>query len=107
MQKEIEDLKNGQTARRREELNELDPLFIKEIASTPVTKKFKMLQITLYDGLGNLVEHIENYQDWMKVHRANQALLGKGFPLSLTRSAQAWYKKLEPSSISSFKQILE
>lgn len=50
MRKEIEDLKNDQTTRRRKELNELDPPFIKGIASTLVPKKFKMLHITPYDG---------------------------------------------------------
>lgn len=68
MHKEIEDLKNGQTKRRREELNELDPLFMKEIVSTPVPKKFRIPQITLYDGLGNPMEHIEYYQDLLIMH---------------------------------------
>lgn len=62
MRKEIEDLKNGLTAIRHEEMNELNAPFTKEIISTPVPKKFKILQIAPYDSLGNLVEDIENYQ---------------------------------------------
>lgn len=61
MRKEIEDLKKAQTTRRCKKLNELDPLFTKEIASTLVFKKFRMPQIPPYDGLNNQVEYIENY----------------------------------------------
>lgn len=42
MQKEIKDLKNNQTMKICKELNKLKPPFIKEIASTPMTKKIRM-----------------------------------------------------------------
>lgn len=91
-------MKEDQTLRRSwKETDEIDPIL----------RRFKMLQLTVYDGSKNLVEHVKNYQDWMVMYEAKDSLLLKGFPLSLIGSARIWYQKLELGSISSFKQLFE
>ncbi|PON86618.1 hypothetical protein TorRG33x02_175540, partial [Trema orientale] len=70
-------------------------------------REVKMPTFFPYNGSKNPVEHVGLYQDWIIMHGTNEPLLCKGFPLSLSGVARAWYRMLGPSSISSFWQLTE
>lgn len=64
-----------------------------------------MPQLDPYDGITDLLDHIERYKALMRVQGATDILLCIAFPAILCKAAQVWYSCLEPRSINSFKQL--
>ncbi|GMN53227.1 hypothetical protein TIFTF001_022359 [Ficus carica] len=73
--------------------------------TSPYPSRFKMLTMPSYDGSTDADEHLENYQAHMLIQSANEAALCKSFCLTLTGTAQQWYRRLPPGSIDSFQQL--
>ena len=86
-------------------LEEVEPLFTKDILEAPSPATFKMPQIKLYGGEGDPTEHLVTFRSWMELQGATIATMCRAFSLMLIGAACKWYGKLKPGSISSFTQL--
>ena len=61
----------------------------------------------MYNGLTDLVEHVNQFNQRMAVHSKDEALICKVFPPNLGPMAMRWFDGLRPNSIDSFKQLTQ
>ena len=67
--------------------------------------KFKMPQIEAFDSTKDPVDHLNTHKNQMELHGCQDPLRCKAFAITLKGSALAWYNRLPPPSISSFKEL--
>ena len=73
----------------------------------PISHRFKMPSIELYDGTTDPLDHLEVYKSRMWIQGAIDALLCIAFSTTLKATAQTWYARLESGSIDSFVHLEE
>ena len=71
----------------------------------PLPTKFIMPQIKAFDGTKDLVDHLNTYKNQMKLHGYQDPVRCRAFAITLKGSALAWFNRLLPASISSFKEL--
>ena len=71
----------------------------------PLPTKFKMSQIEASDGTKDHVDHLNTYKNKMELHGYQDPMRCKAFAITLKGSALAWFNRLPPALISSFKKI--
>ncbi|KAK3043870.1 hypothetical protein RJ639_000569 [Escallonia herrerae] len=64
-----------------------------------------MPQCDLYDGTGDLGEHVYQFETNMLLLQVSDAVMCRAFPTILRKAAHAWFKYLQPRSIYSFGQL--
>lgn len=69
-------------------------------------KKFPMVTMGAYNGMGNLMDHIINYKIFMELKTHSDTLLCKVFPTTLTRAALTWFNNLEAENIKTFRDLI-
>ena len=67
--------------------------------------KFKMSQIEAFDGTKDPVDHLNTYKNQMELHGYQDLVRCRAFAITLKGSALAWFNRLLPASISSFKEL--
>jgi len=75
------------------------------VGSYRLPKKFKVPNIAIYTRLEDPIEHIENYQSHLDLHRTSDEIACRAFPLILLGNAREWFRKLPPMSISDFDAL--
>ena len=78
---------------------------IRRIAETSLPDNFKMPHIELYDGRTDPRTHLAKYNKMMQVARVSEDAKCMCFSLTLTKSAEDWWKRLAPGSIHSWKEL--
>ena len=71
----------------------------------PLPAKFKMPQIETFDGTKDPVNHLNTYKNQMEIHGYQDPVRCRAFAITLKGSDLAWFNRLPPSSISSFKEL--
>ena len=79
--------------------------FMANILEKPLSRKFKMTQITSYSGKDDPYDHIQNYESLMALHGWDDDIMCRAFSLTLLGHARTWFKSLLEASISSFGQF--
>lgn len=79
--------------------------FIDQIMSCRLPSKFKMLEIPMYTGLGDPIEHLASFRAHTVLHTTPDEVACRAFPLTLAGGAREWIKTLPPRSIASFKSL--
>ena len=79
--------------------------FTVEVLHFPLPAKFRMLQIEAFDGAKDLVDHINTYKNQMELHGYQDLVRCRAFAITLKGPALAWFNRLPPSSISSFREL--
>jgi hypothetical protein len=74
---------------------------------TLITKKYISTKMILdnYDGLANPREHVQNVRNNLELVIQDIDSMCKILPKSFNVSAWAWYKNLESSSITCFRDL--
>ena len=67
--------------------------------------KFRMPQIEAFDGTKDLVDHLNTYKNQMELHGYQDPMRCRAFSITLKGSTLAWFNRLPPPSISSFKEL--
>ncbi|KAK3008639.1 hypothetical protein RJ639_013448 [Escallonia herrerae] len=75
------------------------------IEKAKLPPNFWMPQCDLYDGTGDLGEHVYQFQTNMLLLQVSDAVMCRAFPTTLRKAAHAWFKSLQPRSIHSFGQL--
>ena len=79
--------------------------FIAEVLHFPFPAKFRMPQIEAFDGTKDPVDHLNIYKNQMELHGYQDPVRCRAFAITLKDPTFAWFNRLPPSSISSFKEL--
>ena len=79
--------------------------FTAEVLHFPLPAKFKMPQIEAFDGDKYPVDHLSTYKNQMELHGYQNLVRCRAFAITLKGPAFAWFNRLPPSSISSFRKF--
>ena len=80
-------------------------LFTTEVLHFPLPAKFRMPQIEAFDGMKDPVDHLNTYKNQMELHGYQDLVRCRAFAITLKGPALAWFNRLPPSSISSFREL--
>ena len=64
-----------------------------------------MPSIEAFDGTKDLVDHLNTYKTQMELHGYSDPMRCRAFSITLKGSALAWFNKLPPALISSFREL--
>ena len=79
--------------------------FIAEVLHFPLPAKFRMPQVEAFDGIKDPIDHLNTYKNQMELHGYQDPVRCRAFAITLKGPALAWFNRLPPSSISSFKEL--
>ena len=79
--------------------------FIAEVLHFPLPVNFKMPQIEAFDGTKDPVDHLNTYKNQMELHAYQDPVRCRAFAITLKGPTLAWFNRLPPSSISSFREL--
>ena len=79
--------------------------FTAEVLHFPLPAKFRMPQIEAFDGTKDPVDHLNTYKNQMELHGYQDPVRCRDFAITLKGPALAWFNRLPPSSVSSFREL--
>ena len=79
--------------------------FTAEVLHFPLPAKFRMPQIEAFDGMKDPVDHLNTYKNQMELHGYQDPVLCRAFSITLKGPTLAWFNRLPPSSVSSFREL--
>ena len=79
--------------------------FSAEVLHYPLPAKFRMPQVETFDGVKDPVDHLNTYKNQMELHGYQGPVQCRSFTITLKGPALAWFNRLPPSSISSFREL--
>ena len=79
--------------------------FTAEVLHFPLLAKFIMPQIEAFDGAKDPINNLNTYKNQMELHRYQDPVRCRAFTITLKGSALAWFNRLPPSSVSSFREL--
>ena len=79
--------------------------FTTEVLHFSLPAKFRMPQIEAFDGAKDSVDHLNTYKYQMELHGYQDPVRCRAFAITLKGLALAWFNRLPPSSISSFREL--
>ena len=79
--------------------------FTAEVLHFPLPAKFRMPQIEAFDGKKDLVDHLNTYKNQMELHGYQDPVRCRAFAITLKGPTLAWFNRLPPSSVSSFREL--
>ena len=79
--------------------------FTAEVLHFPLPAKFRMPQVEVFDGVRDPVDHLNTYKNQMELHGYQDPVRCRAFAITLKGPALAWFNRLSPSLISSFREL--
>lgn len=79
--------------------------FTDRIMSCQLPSKFKMPEIPVYTGLGDLIKHLASFRAHTVLHATPDEVACRAFPLILAGRAREWFRTLPPRSILNFEGL--
>ena len=79
--------------------------FTAEVLHFPLPAKFRVPQVEAFDGAKDPVDHLNTYKNQMELHGYQDPVRCRAFAITLKGPALAWFNRLPPSSISSFREL--
>ena len=79
--------------------------FTAEVLRYPLPAKFRMPQVEAFDGVKDPVDHLNTYKNQMELHGYQNPVRCRAFATTLKGLALAWFNRIPPSSISSFREL--
>ena len=79
--------------------------FMIEVLHFPLPAKFRMPQVEAFDGFRDPVDHLNTYKNQMELHGYQDPMRCRAFAITLKGPTLAWFNRLPPSSISSFREL--
>ena len=76
-----------------------------EFLHFPLPAKFRMPQIEAFDDAKDPVDHINTYKNQMELHGYQDPVWCRAFTITLKGSALAWFNRLPPLLVSSFREL--
>ena len=79
--------------------------FTTEVLHYPLPAKFRMPQVETFDGVKDPVDHLNTYKNQMELQGYQDHVRCRAFATTLKGPALAWFNRIPPSSISSFREL--
>ena len=79
--------------------------FIAEVLRYPLPAKFRMPQVETFDRVKDPVDHFNTYKNQTELHGYQDPVRCRAFATTLKGPALAWFNRLPPSSITSFREL--
>ena len=79
--------------------------FTPEVLHYPLQAKFRMQQVEAFDGVKDPVDHLNTYKNQMELHGYPDPVRCRAFATTLKGPAMAWFNRISPSTISSFREL--
>ena len=79
--------------------------FTTEVLRYPLPTKFKMPQVETFDEIKDPVDHLNTYKNQMELHGYQDPVRCRAFATTLKGTTLAWFNRIPPSSISSFREL--
>ena len=86
-------------------VNKINSPFTLSVNSFPLPQKFRMPQIESYDGVKDLLNHLETFKTLMHLQGVPDEIMCRAFPTTLKSPTRIWFSRLMPSSINTFKKL--
>ena len=86
-------------------VQQTESLFTVKVLHFPLPAKFRMPQVEAFDGIKDPIDHLNTYKNQMELHGYQDPVRCKAFAITLKGPALAWFNRLPPSSISSFREL--
>ena len=86
-------------------VQQTESLFTAEVLHFPLPAKFRMPQIEAFDGAKDPVDNLNTYKNQMELHGYQDPVRCRAFAITLKGPALAWFNRLPPSSVSSFREL--
>ena len=107
MRKEMDELKSVMKDKGGENLDgmiqRMDSPFTTEVLNYPLPLQFRLLQLELYDGSKDPLDHIESFKTPMLLQMTLDEVMCKAFPTTLKGAAKVWFNKIPPRTIANFE----
>ena len=78
---------------------------VASINAHPLPPKFKMPSLDSYDGMRDPFDHIATFKTTMHLQGVPDEIMCRAFPTTLKGSAQVWFSKILPSTVTSFEEL--
>lgn len=82
-----------------------DSPFAAQVTSCSLSPTFRMPQVETYDGLKDLLDHLESFKTPIQMQGVPNEIMCKAFPTMLKGLARVWFSKITPNSILTFKEL--
>ena len=79
--------------------------FTAKVLHFPLPAKFKMPQIEAFNGTKDPVDHLNTYKNQMELHGYQDLVWCRAFAITQKGLALAWFNRLPPSLVSSFREL--
>ena len=79
--------------------------FTTEVLHFLLPVKFRMPQIEAFDRTKDPVDHLNTYKTQMELHEYQDPVQCRAFSITLKGSTLAWFNRVPPASISSFREL--
>ena len=79
--------------------------FTVEVLHFPLPTKFRMPQIEAFDRTKDPFDHLNTYKNQMELHGYQDPVWCRAFSITLKVPTLAWFNRLPPSSVSSFREL--
>ena len=86
-------------------MQQTESSFTAEVLHFPIPAKVRMPQIEAFDGTKDPVDHLNTYKNQMELHGYQDPVRCRALATTLKGSALAWFNRLPPSSVSSFREL--
>jgi hypothetical protein len=77
-------------------------LFVDKVDVYCLPEKFKLLEVLVYIGLGDPIEHLDDFRAHLDLLRESDEVACRACPLRLSRSARGWFQNLPSKSVNNF-----
>ena len=79
--------------------------FTAEVLHFPLRSKFIMSQIEAFVGAKDPIDHLNTYKNQMELHGYQDPVRCRAFAITLKGPTLAWFNRLPPSPVSSFREL--
>ena len=86
-------------------VNRTDSPFTTSVNFFPLPHKFRMPHIDSYDGVKDLLNHLETFKTLMHLQGVANEIMCRAFPTTLKGATRIWFSQLTPNSVSIFKEL--
>ena len=109
MRREMDELRNAMREKMDQILDGMvrrtDSPFTMKVLGCPMSPKFHLPQLELFDDLKDMLDHITTFKTTLSLQQPPDEILCYSFPTTLKGAAWVWFSKLATSSIDNFKQL--
>ena len=109
MRKKMDELRNAIKGKMDQSLERIvrktDSPFTVVVQECPVPSKFRLPQLEPFDGLKDLLDHLNTFKTTLGLQQPPDEILYRSFPTTLKGATREWFNKLPTLSIDNFEQL--